>query len=448
MATTSSDGACEFTEAGIFTTVAIGPKRTVTYHIDTSASKADLALRYRIIVNGRVLPTNGDKPAALTAANRKIMVAVDSGSKVGLYLNSDVHPDFRRSPVYTVLVGTSDVEVFITEKLGRGERNLCGSVGAPSQRRTAAGAVVDVYRAFLTGDTWALISNCYSADEADAMLPADCTPTIRAAVLEIYTGLRALELVVRFPASEGQPRHTMRVRFDAAQNVQENTTRLNQLSDVLCRAHPRAYAALLAEAYAVGITEMRVTSGWRPMLGSIAHRAGLGLDINYAESGTTRVYINRAALTNTRLQPTENVSARERTLYVEYEQAKAEDARAQQELKLAERLQSTNFDNKNDIEHAADNLREAHARNVLTNGKLMATKRAWGAERDRNESSLISALRGKLHRNASIDQVLDPWYIDINTRSSAPPMPNEQLNANEKTHNNHLHITVGEPKIL
>jgi hypothetical protein len=59
---------------------------------------------------------------------------------------------------------------------------------------------------------------------------------------------------------------------------------------------------LLAEARAAGVTELRITSGWRPMLGSIAHRAGLGLDIDYAESATEHVALNRAALAVDRVE--------------------------------------------------------------------------------------------------------------------------------------------------
>jgi len=49
-----------------------------------------------------------------------------------------------------------------------------------------------------------------------------------------------------------------------------------------------------------------------------------------------------------------------------------------------------------------------------------------------------------------VKQLFDPWYMDANTADNIPAAPNEQreANANERTHNNHLHITVLEPKIL
>ena len=75
-------------------------------------------------------------------------------------------------------------------------------------------------------------------------------------------------------------------------------------------------------------------------------------------------------------------------------------------------------------------------------------KDAWNRERDGHEPSLIRTLRDKLSHNHAIDQVLDPWYVDTNTQDRSPAVPNEHRSANEKTHNNHLHITIVEPKIL
>ena len=327
---------CTLSEAGTLTIVTVKRKCTVCYEFDTSATNRDLALRYLVVIDGNVVQTNGDRPLALDANNRKIMVAVDPGSKVALFLNSDVHPDFRRHPVYAVQVGENDVHVKITERMGRISHES-SMLPAPNQRKGSnPDKLVDAYSAALTGDIWMEISNLYTEDEADATLPADTNTTVRAAVRRIYQGLPSKELVVQFPASDSEPKHTLRLRFDEPDNVLENTTHCPLLTGVLPRTHPRAYAALLTEARASGVTELRVTSGWRPMLGSIAHRAGLGLDINYAESATERVQINRASLTNAKLKHNDNVSEREQMLYAEYEQAKKEAEDKEKDRKAAQ----------------------------------------------------------------------------------------------------------------
>ena len=447
MAAKEITATCVFNDEGKFTTVRLSGMRKITYQFDTSATNADLALRYLVAINGRVMQTDDGKPHVLSAKQRQIVVTVARGSKVELYLNSDVHPDFRRYPVYAVVAEDNDVEVFITEKKGRSETHLKGQLGQPCDCRRNGKTLVDIYKTSLTGDIWTLVSNLYTVADVDAMLPADTPPTIRAAVRRIYAGLPSPELVVEFPASDSAPKHTLRVRFAEAQNVRENTAYVSEIRGVLTRTHPRAYAALLAEAGAVGITEMHVTSGWRPMLGSIVHRAGLGLDINYAERDKERVYINRAVLTSTKAKPDENVSRKEQELYAEYERAKAETAARKKELANAEGTLSRSVD-KDDIARLQQDIKAARARLEASRKQDVLAMEAWNKERDRNESSLISGLRGKLHRNESVEQVLDPWYIDINTKSGAPPVPNEQRSANEKIHKNHLHITVKDQKIL
>ena len=53
----------------------------------------------------------------------------------------------------------------------------------------------------------------------------------------------------------------------------------------LTRVHPGGYAALINAALANGVSSIKMNSCWRPMVGSIAHRAGLGLDVWLSEQG-------------------------------------------------------------------------------------------------------------------------------------------------------------------
>lgn len=377
MAGDTADGTCTLAASDAVTTVRVGTKRSVTYEFDTKATKADLALPYVVSINDRVLPEYSEQPRALSGKARKISLVVDPGSRVALFLNSDVHPDHRRHPVYAVQVGANDVLVKITERKGRigHERS---TLRTPFCRPSSTpGKSLEVYEAALTGDIWMEISHLYTVSEAEALLPAGTSPAVRDAVRRIYAGLPTPELVVKFTAADAVPVPALRVRFEESDNVLANITHCPFLTGVLPRSHPRSFAALLTEASSAGVTELRVTSGWRPMLGSIVHRTGLGLDITYAEGQGQRVHINRAALTDSAVPRSDN-----------------------------------------------------------------------GRARDQDEPKLVHALRDKLCGNSSIKQVFDPWYMEGNTLDNKPPVPNEQLSPNERLHNNHLHVTVLEPKIL
>ncbi len=437
---------CTLSPEGTITTVRIGTRCKVTYEFDTSATSAGLALPYVVAIDGKVPPEYETKPRALGPSRRKIELLVKPGSRIALFLNSDVHPDHRRHPVYPLKVGENDVYVKITEgkgRIGHEHPRLQG----PYCGKGASGGTLDMYHATLTGNIWMTISHVYTAAEADALLPSDTSPTVRAAVRRIYAGLPRPELIVDFPASDSAPKLRLKVEFreEMTNNVRANTTWCDWLTGILPRTHPRAYAALLTEAHAARVTLVRVTSAWRPCFGSIAHRAGLGLDITYIEGGEKRAFFNRAFLVNLLAPKNGNVSERERALWREYQDAKAEVAAREKELKLAQR----DLDRKRDPGKVT-HLKDAERRRVESVDREATARKAWDDERNRNEPGIIRNLRERLGKNKSIKQLFDPWYMDSNTTDDIPPVPNEQRhsNSNERVHNNHLHITVLEPKIL
>lgn len=403
-----------------------------------------------VAIDGQVLPEYAEKPGALRD-RRTINLVVNPGSKVALFLNSDVHPDHRKSPVYALAVGNNDVHVKITEKTGRIghewatlKQPLCRPGVTPGKR-------VDAYDAVLTGDIWMQISHLYTAAEADALLPPDTTPAVRAAVRSIFSGLPSPELIVNFPASDAAPGMTLRVEFmeEMQHNVLQNTTHCPWLTGILPRTHPCAYAALLTEAHAAGVTSVRVTSAWRPSFGSIAHRAGLGLDITYIEDETQRVFLNRASLTSDKAPRNGNVSEREKALWLAHQEAEDELTASKQGRVAAQ----GRLDRNRDPERAGQLMQElvdAKERFDTSQKRERGASKEWDDERNRNEPDLIRKLRGQLGRNKSVKQLFDPWYMDADTADNMPPIPNEQRrsNPNERTHNNHLHITVREPKIL
>ncbi len=451
MTRSAPDAVCTLSPEGTVTTVRVGPRCKVTYEFDTSATSAGLALPYVAAIDGKVAPEYEEKPASLSRYKRKIELLVKPGSRIALFLNSDVHPDHRKSPVYALQVGQNDVHVKITEIKGRIGHEL-PTVGTRYCRRSPTpGKYIDVYDASLTGDIWMAISHVYTAAEADALLPSDTSPVVRTAVCSIYAGLSRPELVVNFPASDSAPRLTLKVEFleEMLDNVRANTTWCHWLKDVLPRTHPRAYAALLTEAHAAGVTLVRVTSAWRPMFGSIAHRAGLGLDITYIEGGQKRGFFNRAFLINLKAPRNGNVSERERELWREYQDAKAELEAAKKNRGEAERQLKRNRDPQKNVQLTSTFV-ESDARVDAANKRVSSASRNWDDERNRNEPVLIRNLRERLGKNEFVKQLFDPWYMDVNTADSVPPVPNEQRsgNKNERGHNNHLHITVREPKIL
>jgi len=450
MAGPTPDASCTLSPEGSVTTVLVGPKCKVTYEFDTKATSAGLALPYVVALDGRVVPEHANKPGALRD-KRTINLMVNPGSKVALFLNSDVHPAHRKHPVYAVQVGSNDMHVKIIERTGRIGHEQA-TLKQPACRSTLTpGRRLEVYEAALTGDIWMQISHLYTAAEADALLPPDTTPTVRAAVRSIYAGLARPELIVHFPASDAAPKLTLRVEFRAEmqENVRANTTHCPWLTGILPRTHPCAFAALLTEAHATGVSSVAVTSGWRPSFGSIAHRAGLGLDITYLEGGEKRVFLNRAFLTKAGAPRNGNVSEREKTLWRDHQEVKKVLATGEKEFKAAQGRLNKNRDPEK-VSQLARELADANKHLNSLRDRETAARKEWDKERNRNEPELIRKLRERLGQNKSVKQLFDPWYMDANTADKIPPAPNEQreANANERTHNNHLHITVLEPKIL
>jgi hypothetical protein len=241
---------------------------------------------------------------------------------------------------------------------------------------------------------------------------------VRVAVRAIYSGLPTAQLLVQFPASDGAPAHALRVAFADSENARANITYCSLLNDVLPRTHPAAFAALLSEAYKAGVTEVHVTSCWRPMLGSIAHRAGLGLDIVYVANASQTVRINRVGLTGAGGR-NPNIRAREKQLYDEYMEAK----------RLAGNNKQTD-DQRGDAKRIENQA-----------------KKDWLSELQKNDPALINDLRARLKKNPSIEQIFDPWYMQIDTGSEVSSA-NEQRSPNETLHANHLHLTINEPEIL
>lgn len=393
------------------TAVPVCAKRTVCYEFDTRASDVGVAIPYLVVINGKI-----DGKLGKLDGTRKIKRTVDVGSKVALYLNSDVHPDHRSTPVYAVEVGKNNVLVRITEKRGH-HAELRPVVGvAASDAPTEPGAAgLDRYQAALTGNIWMTVSHRYTEAEANALLGADTPAEVRQAIGSIYRGLKVARLSISVPSGTAKPATTLRVAFEEGGNPQQNIAGISTTADVLPRTHPRAYEVLFNQACKLGITDMLITSCWRPCYGAIVHRAGLGLDVCYIATATEKVRINRIGLLLKGHSSNPYVSDNEKTLREEWQKLSAEASR-----------------NKSDTK-AMDAANEKNLERI--------------AEMEKNQPQVMRDLRAGLSNHDVIKQLLDPWYMNFDTGRHAKRSVNEQASRVEQAHAHHLHITIKEPRI-
>jgi hypothetical protein len=445
------------------TAVPLTTKRKVTYILNTSASSSALKMPYVVAINGKVLADYKEKPKQVSGGKGSITLTVDPGDTVSLYLNSDAHPDYRKQAVYAITPKERDVIVTITEKTGKH-----ADADTPTLKTKSDDAKKpDEYTAPLTGNIWLKISHKYTPAEAEKLIPAQTSPEIKAAVLKYYDGSLSSakpENTVSKPAKDGQSAKTCRISIssEADNNAQKNIQSFNLYTDGLPRVHPHGYVALIEAAFDAGIEKLTLTSTWRPMVGSIAHRAGLGLDVNHLDS--TR--LNREELRKPKAVDTDNVSEEEKKRFKEKEaadaeakKAKAERDKLQAEHKALLALKKTNPNKANPIREMAleKEIEEAEAKLEAANKNKTAAEKAWNAERDKNEPAKVKGYRASLLRCECVKQLYDPWYMEDDTQDKNAPTPNEQRPkpnrkkdtelSNEELHANHLHITVHEPKI-
>lgn len=444
-------------------------KHKVTYRF-VITSKPELNMPYAVAIGGAVDGAFKDRAFGVACKNGKIEFYAESGKEVNLYLNSDASPDFRKEPVYAVTVGNGPLEVVITEKKGKHadkDTPILKETKTSSPDKNGVAVATQYYGAPLTGDIWLKVAHKYSVDEAKAIIPAATIAEIRAAVLKFYDGSLSdsspkLSLIV--PKQSAPGTHTIVIdpnKSESMGNVSANILAATDLyKDVLPRVHPSGFVALLEAARDAEIEMIKLTSTWRPMIGSIAHRAGLGLDVNYLD--TTQ--LNREELRGKK--PTkaadENVSEEERRLFAEKEKADRElktatankEALEKQQQEL-ERLKKTNPGKVDPIKEAElkQQQQEARERVTTTSQAKKESDEAWNQERDKNEPAKVKGYRASLSKCKCVSQIFDPWFMDNDTQDEVPAIPNEQRKtpqggeSNETLHAHHLHITVHEPKI-
>lgn len=261
------------------TDVKVATKRVVTYILKISSAK-NFSLPYAVSVGGIIPNDFKVKPKRVSGDGGKIIVKdVEPGQEVKLFLNSDAHPAYRANPVYLVTPQARDVVVNILEK--RGKHPDADEV-VKCDENNSQNKIDDTYFAVLTGDIWMKVSHKYLSSEVDGIIQSPVDPVILSSVKKIYDGLAQNLLQIDFhsraPANGSKK---LLVVFDDGDNARNNIkSGYDFLREGLSRVHPAAYAAVFSAARDSDVEKIEINSGWRPMLGSIAHRAGLGLDIN------------------------------------------------------------------------------------------------------------------------------------------------------------------------
>ena len=443
---------------GGLTSVTVTPPRKITYAFKATSSN-NLSIPYAVAVDGRVLAAHASKPARVSGSGGTFTVTAQQGQRVSLYLNSDAHPQFRQQPVYAVIAGERDVVVTVTEKAGKHADADTPVKKVDADSKAEAAKTSETYVAPLTGDIWMRVSHKYTAAEVEARLPEGTSEAVKQAVKSIYAGLASATLTVTEPVRPGQSARTVTVAFTDSNNPRANITAYDLLADGLPRVHPGGYAALLTAALDNGIASLTVSSCWRPMLGSIAHRAGLGLDVSVV-GGTkmNREELRRAFEGNSSSKQGnrndgDNVTDAEVRAFGEYETAIVAQKHAEAEANTA--AQSLAAANKagdvGAVKMAEERLTKAKAARLDAISTQRDTRDAWNSARNAGEPAHARFFRTSLLQCACVRQLFDPWFMDDNARDSAAPTPNMQRGpegSNERLHAHHLHITVDDPKIL
>lgn len=431
------------------------PQMQKVRYVFKITSAKNVRLPYAVAVNGKVMAAFATTNRRVDGSGGHIDVQVLRGSRVALYLNSDAHPSYRKQPVYEVRVGTRDVEVVITEKPGRHT-----DPDAPVRKAQEPGAApdaVDRYTAPLTGDIWMKVSHQYTADEVEALMPTGTAKEVIAAVKSIYAPLKTARLDIAIPAQDGKEQKKLSVTFLDSENPRQNITRYSLLEDGLTRVHPGGYAALFNAALESDIPSIRLTSCWRPMLGSIAHRAGLGLDVDYV--GEVRMNRQELRLRKGDGDDRDNVTDAEVERFQEFERAdddhrkagrqlesaNAEKRKAEAELRRATGDKRATLPNNHVV---MERLRNAVVAAEDASNKRRDALQVWQREMKAGEPTSVRSFRMSLLKCSCVGQLFDPWYMDANTKDQMEPELNTQMTGNETLHSHHLHVTVHEPSIL
>lgn len=387
----------------------------ITWQFNTSAGSGKVlnGLPYFIaeMAGDRGKPLVENQRVHLMRDN-KIRQKVPFGKEVALYLGNDAKSQYRTTPLFKVKAeeGCTDIVVKIAETRGRRydeARELPHDEVVSGTKKT--------FSAILYGQTWLKFSHKFTETEAGAEGAGE-VPEIGIALQQIYSGgptagTTSISLSVTKP-----DKTTMKIIWpkSAFGNCMENIAAVTDLEDakkeIIPRVHPQTYKAFLKAAFDLNAEELEINSGWRPMLGSVLHRIGVGLDVGRIKAAGANSSFRRSATSSE----------------TEYKRMMIE---------------------KRDLSRKSTPT-EAEARRLNEIRAVESTKAAAAVKSIHdNESDTLRHFTSKLRANADVKQTFDPWEMDVDTGDGTPAVPNRLVTGNETLHQTHLHITVRDSEL-
>lgn len=405
---------------------------------------------------------------------------VAPGTVVGLCINVDCKKKYRRHPLWQVTAGDHDIVVDVFETYGKhdlddkarlGETREEGSKDAPRK--------VDYHKAQLSGDVW--MRSTIPFTEADVDAVADTPDVVKQALKKIYRAefeSQGADFHVQIERKkDAQDATQVQLYWLAAENgnCTSNIKALNLRADVPKRIHPAAYAAVAKAAFEAGVTVVKFTNSWRPMLGSMAHRTGRGLDLKWLGTSDTTYWLNRDGLRRVAAADKNkdgavdaykhgNMSVEEQQAYNEWQDAKAaasdadashKRAIADLQAKQARLAAAKKVGNPETVQAAEAAVKEAEARaeraaaaKERASGNATLAQKSWEDQVSAHEPGPVGRYRRYLMHEPIVTQLLDPWYVDTNTHDKIEPKPNTQAKDGiQDLHRHHLHITIDDPEL-
>ena len=396
---------------------------------------------------------------------------VQSGDIVKLYFARSALKKHREKELLSIGPVTRNCVVVIFERPGKiGEDHSLTLEWTESRNNT------DYFHAFLTGDNWMACSPPFTAADARALLsgPSAGSSDVPEAVASIYDGPletptpgfypghpvsdKDCQIIISY--DKDQTPRQLAVLFAHANNCDDNITDY-KASIPVSRVHPNAYAAVIDAAIETGLTAIVLSNSWRPMLGSWAHRHGLGLDVSWIfdEFGGYPMAWTATGQAKDALEKLRSAyEARKKceddytTAKKKYKQAKKNAGETQKALADANTQKALADAN---TEVAKAQTKREDARKILEDARKIedAATPAWRDAVNSHQPQTILRFRESLERQTHrISQILDPWYMDEKTGSGSTHDVQKRTDFNldepglQHIHRNHLHVTARDPE--
>lgn len=392
------------------------PGLFVTWTFDTSGGSGKIlnGLPYFIAeINGDVVKPLFEGQQVKLMSGNKIRQKVPFGKEVALFLGSDAKTKYRTKPMYKVKAEEelTDVVVKVLETEGTKYDQL---------KEIPQDVVVDgtkkTFRAMLFGTTWMNFSHKFTEAEAIESTKGSAAE-VQEAVKQIYRGAPDIVgSIITLKVSKPNG-NLLKITWpqSAFANCRANIPQIKNASnakdEVIPRVNPNTYQAFIQAAFDIDAEEMEINSGWRPMLGSVLHRIGVGLDVGSIKlSGHKAQSFSRSETTAERDYKT---ALKKR---IELEKKKNRSAEEDEQLN---QLKATEGNKEN---LASEAIRKS-------------------------EDDTLKLFTSKLRANNEVRQTFDPWEMDVNTADNITPTQNHLNTGNETLHKTHLHITIFDPEL-